>query len=181
MKRSRLLLLVLAFALAGCAGAPRAPQPSVLSSGTDYELLWKATVDVVGARFRISSAEKDRGVVETAYLVGALSMTGAKSNAVSTDAVNAELLHTIRRKAVVNVPRTGGEALRVRVDAARFIRERGEVIRGGMFWAWEGSGDELDRYPSRWFELGRDEELEAVIIAEIEKRYAALARAKGRS
>ena len=175
-KRMLAIVLVAALAAAGCSSAGRAPESPAQSTAADYDLLWQAAVDVVGSRFPISRAERESGLIETAYLIGPFSKTGFKSNLASGEAAGVAVFHTVRRRAVVKVSRSPESPLEVRVGTARLVRERPDIVRGGTFGGWEDIDEQLMRYPSRWRDNGRDEALEARIAGEIEKRYLALTR-----
>lgn len=172
-----LLLLTLA---AGCATAPaesvsQSDSPGALASPAQYDMLWRAAVEVVGRRFSIAAAEKESGTIETDYLVTALSKTGLKSNAVTRQAAAEEFLHTTRRRATLKLNPDEPEAVEVAVTVERMVRVRPDVVRGGTF----SLGVKLgvgggSQYGSRWIARGRDEALEKRITEEIAARFEKL-------
>lgn len=171
MKR-RILVCAALLLAAGCAGGPRVAGPVPVETDAEYDALWQAALDAVTLRFHVASAEKTSGVIKTDYLVGALSKTGFKSNAVGAEAAREDFLHTIRRRAVVEI-RRGAEPLAVRVEKERMIREHPDIVRGGTFSVGrELTGDD-PRVASRWVDAGGDEALEAEITREIMARYRA--------
>ncbi|MCD6405678.1 MAG: hypothetical protein J7M19_07620 [Planctomycetes bacterium] len=171
MKKAAILLGVLFLAGACAAPVKQGISSMVLQSDADYDLLWQATLDVVGERFAISRAQKNQGLVETDYLIGALSKTGFKSNAVSGEASLYEMLHTTRRRAVVKLARTGAAAIDICVEMGRLAREHPRTIRGGRFSMSASAGDNQAAWKTRWVDVGPDEQLEATLGAEIEARY----------
>ncbi|MHC4714927.1 MAG: hypothetical protein ACYTAN_16920 [Planctomycetota bacterium] len=166
MKRALLVLVIL---VSGCATAQREGEPPRKESDAEYEALWEAALHVVGERFEIRSAEKGAGRIETHYLVGALSRTGLKSSAVGGRAVAEDFLHTIRRRAILTIPR-GEEPMSVTVEMQRAVRERPDAVRGGTF--IEPREGEEAVGSTRWIDAGRDGALEAVIAEEIAARRA---------
>ncbi len=171
MKKVALLLVVLGLAGACTTPAKQGASPVVLQSDADYDLLWEATLDVVGERFAISRAQKNQGLVEAEYLVGALSKTGFKSNAVSGEALLYEMLHTTRRRAIVKIARTGAPPIDIRVEMDRLVREHPRAIRDGTFSMSASAGDNRAPGKTRWVDAGPDEQLEATLAAEIAARY----------
>ncbi len=162
-------LIVLMILISGCATTKQAAESPGAEGDAEFEALWEAALRVVGERFEIGSAEKGAGRIETRYLVGALSRTGLKSNAVGGTAVAEDFLHTIRRRAIVTIG-GGEEPLSVTVEMQRAVRERPDAVRGGTFIepreGEEAVGD------TRWIDTGRDGALEKVIAEEITARRA---------
>jgi hypothetical protein len=147
----------------------------LVETDAEYDALWEAALDAVALRFSVVSAEKTSGVIRTDYLVGALSKTGFKSNAVGAGAVGEDFLHTIRRRAVVETSR-GAEPLAVRVEKERMIREHPDIVRGGTFSVGRDPAADEARVAARWVEAGTDEALAAEISEEIMARYGARLR-----
>lgn len=166
MKRALLVFVIL---VSGCTTAQREGEPLGVETDVEFEALWEAALRVVGERFEIRSAEKKAGRIETHYLVGALSRTGFKSNAVGGKAVAEDFLHTIRRRAILTVGR-GEEPLSVTVEMQRIVRERPDAVRGGTFIEPREGAEETGS--TRWLDGGRDGALEAVIAEEIAARRA---------
>jgi len=173
--RLKICLAILALAAAaGCAGARRSelPPPAEIRPSA----LWAASLDVVGSRFEIESAERASGEIRTAWLVGSLSRTGFVTNSASSAAGAYSLFHTVRRRARVTLAPggedalEGGGALAVTVEMQRLVREHPEIIPGGTFAVGreiEGRGEE---FRSRWVSIGRDHGLEERMREEIARR-----------
>ena len=177
MKSKTAVVLLLLTLAAGCATAPAESEPqTALESPAQYDMLWRAAVEVVGRRFSIAAAEKESGTIETDYLVTALSKTSLKSNAVTRQAAAEEFLHTTRRRATLKLNPDEPEAVEVAVTIERMVRVRPDAVRGGTFSLGVklGGGDESSRYGSRWIARGRDEALEKRIVEEIAARLEKL-------
>lgn len=162
-------LLIVALA-SGCSAARRnAVVVPALTSEADYDGLWAATVDVVSARFEVTKAEKDSGVIETDWLVGPLSMTGFKVNTTRSDAA-ADSLKTYRRRAYVKIDRLATSPVTVVVYREIMIREHPNVTPGGTFTVIRPS-EATEGVRIAWHPDGRDERLEDVIMREITSDY----------
>lgn len=167
-----LLLLTLAV---GCATAPaESDSPGALEAPAQYDLLWRAAVEVVGDRFHIASAERGSGTIKTDYLVTALSKTSLKSNAVTRRAAAEDLLHTIRRRATLKLDPGEPSSVEVIVTVERMVRVRQDVVRGGTFSLGVKLVEKGPQYGSRWIARGRDEALEKRIAEEIAARLERL-------
>ncbi len=159
--------------MTACAGAPRAEPTSAAMEGGDFEMLWQAALDAVTLRFTVESAERDLGAIQTDHLVGGLSMSGFKSNAIGAEARMEDMLHTIRRRAFVEVAGDGTGVV-VRVEKERLIRDHPDILRRGIF----SVGRDIERrddprFGRRWICIGTDRALEARLTAEILQRYYA--------
>ncbi len=155
-----------------CFGCATGASVVRVDTSEEYDALWEASVGVVGSRFAISAAQKESGVIETDWLVGALSRTGLKSNAVSGEARSQDFLHTMRRRATVRVARGGEEPLGVEVELARLVREHADAVVGGTFSVGRTIEGDEEGPKSRWVGQGRDVELEAKMREEIARVFA---------
>jgi len=156
---------------AGCAAAPPVEPPGV-ETEADYDALWQAALDAVTLRFHVASAQKGSGSIATDYLVGALSETGFKSNAVGARAAGEDFLHTIRRRAFVEISRAE-HPLAVRVEKERLIRRHPEIVRDGTFSVGRDIEAGEPGARGRWVPAGDDEALAARMTEEIVRRYRA--------
>lgn len=181
MKRT-FAFVMLVLAAAGCAsrGAtsrPGATESPALGGPVDETRLWRASLDVVGARFAIRSAQEATGRIETEFLVGPLSKTGFKSNAVKGEDAQYDSLHTIRRRAVVTVRPREIPAVAVEVDRERCVRAGyQEPLAPGVYSIDMTRGASDPNVTTLWVSEGRDGPLEEVIMREITARYSKLSR-----
>jgi hypothetical protein len=167
-----LLALSAVAALVGCASASNRASAKmvVVETPADYDRLWDACLKTVGERFLILRGEKDSGTIETAFLVGAPSMTGmAVNTATASDAVE-DALHTVRRRALVIVNAKGESPYVVRVEKERLVRIAPDPVAGGKF-VLSHKQEETKNVTLRWEADGQDPALEKVITAEIARAY----------
>ena len=163
---------ILAGLAAGCSSAGRtAERPLEASGKPDIKRLWSASLEVVGLRYAIKTAEEDAGTIETDYLTGPLSQTGPKANVVTVRDGEYETLHTIRSRALVKLDVQAADPVTVRVEKQRLVRLHSDVLPRGTFSMDSTRPAEEAAASERWIDEGEDAELEAVIRREITARY----------
>lgn len=175
--RKAFYLMLAVIAISGCTSpkpvaAQAAAQGAAAASRADLNRLWSVSLRVVSERFLIKSAREAEGAIETDWLIGPLSETGFKSNSVTVSDATRDMLHTIRRRALVSISPEGG-SLSVRVEKERMVRTGPDVLPAGTY-SLDVTRPEGKSVPeSRWVSLERDAALERVIEREITERYRA--------
>ncbi len=195
MKKAAILALPMTLALtAGCARhtTPVTPRPELTPAEKNFNAVWEASFDTLREnRFRIDRLDRRAGLITTLPMVGMHAAEFWRDDAVTARDKAESTLQTLYKKAVVEISRTGPEAITyqadVKVEVYRSdhpspqLTSTSEAI--DMFYLPSGfaqaprsllinkGADEEGRPApaSAWIvSLGRDRNLEVVLEAQIE-------------
>lgn len=168
-------------ALAGCALAqpPAFVQNPVSLANANYEQVWNDVVLVVERYFDIAYENRYDGRIETKPVVGATCFEPWRPDSTGCRQRLEATLQTIRRRAFVVVAPAPAGGFQVLVEVYKEIEDvqnpiSAEFGGGSFISSIEPIREEVVSSPVEpglgWISMGRDKELEARILAEIQQR-----------
>ena len=194
--------LAVLLATAGCAIAPPPPgvplvgpapyalANPVLIPSTDHDLVWEQMVDVIDDYFKIEREDRvqvvggvvTEGRLETHSRVGSTWLEPWHHDSASRQEKLQSTLQTIRRRATLTVrPAEGGYLIDVAVFKEREHLHRPQFSTAGSAILRHDSSIKRYDIQSRpdpitldWIPIGRDPALEQRIVAQLQRRFAAM-------
>lgn len=182
MSKTRLTiaLLTLALLMAGCVSAPALPPTEpVVVSAPSFEAVWNATVFALDEYFDIASEDRTTGRIETRPLVAATLLEPWRRDSTTLYQRLEATLQSERRRAFATVRELAPGQYQVSVEVYRELEDLPLPVRSPTGHALFRSEPTLHREYAvvtgeptsrNWINLGRDAELEARILADIQGR-----------
>jgi len=181
-----MMMLPAVLLLAGCAGPQErgevAPEAKVRTFEMPYDVVWRATVDIVEARFEIERRDYEEGIIVTRYKQGRTLVEPWGVDAQDAYDLLEETLNQVRRRCTLALAREQDSVtIELVVVRERLNYESPPTERGAGPPKTEAERRELQVQATyapqeQWTFMGEDDRLAARILADIAERIERMKR-----